>query len=95
MPIEPPQLQYVGPTSNVNDHRVYHAAKGLANVWTAAIVAGLAVVMTGSVAYASAQASTERTNEQNAQALQQQVLVLTQRLDDLEAKLDMLTVRMK
>ncbi len=49
-------VRYVGPVSHVRDHHALHAARGVAHVWTAAIVSGLAVVVTGFLAYNAAQA---------------------------------------
>lgn len=49
-------VRYVGPVSHLRDHHALHAARGVAHVWTAAIVSGLAVVVTGFLAYNAAQA---------------------------------------
>lgn len=49
-------VRYVGPVSHLRDHHALHAARGVAHVWTAAIVSGLAVVVTGVLAYNAAQA---------------------------------------
>jgi len=50
------RVRYVGPVTNIRDHHIIHAARGVAHVWTAAIVAGLAVVLTGAIAYTAVQA---------------------------------------
>jgi sensor domain CHASE-containing protein len=42
----------------LRDHHILHAAHGTAHVWPAAIVAGLAVVVTVTLAFAAAQART-------------------------------------
>lgn len=52
-------VRYVGPVSHLRDHHALHAANGVAHVWTAAVVSGLAVVLTGVIAY-NAQAATPR-----------------------------------
>ena len=53
------KVRYVGPVSHVRDHHILHAARGMTHVWPAAIVAGLAVVLTGTLAFTAAQARTE------------------------------------
>lgn len=49
-------VRYVGPTSHVRDHHVLHAARGSTHIWGAAIITGLAVVLTGTIAFSSVQA---------------------------------------
>jgi len=51
-------VRYVGPTTHLRDHHIIHAARGASHVWTAAIVAGLAVVLTGALGYAAFGADT-------------------------------------
>lgn len=46
-------VRYVGPVSHIRDHHVVHAARHASHVWSAAIVAGLAVVLTGALGYAA------------------------------------------
>jgi len=46
-------VRYVGPVSHMRDHHVVHAARHASHVWSAAIVTGLAVVLTGSLGYAA------------------------------------------
>lgn len=53
-------VRYVGPVSHLRDHHALHAARGVAHVWTAAVVSGLAVVLTGVVAYNAQAATTTR-----------------------------------
>ena len=40
----------------MRDHFVMHAARGVTHVWSAAVVTGLAVVLTGTVAFTAVQA---------------------------------------
>lgn len=70
-------VRYVGPVSHMRDHHALHAARGVTHVWTAAIVSGLAVVLTGVLAYSAVQA---RTVAQPSA----EVRVMMQRLDRLE-----------
>lgn len=53
-------VRYVGPTTHVRDHHILHTARGVSHIWTAAVVTGFAVVLTGAVAYTSAQGISER-----------------------------------
>jgi hypothetical protein len=46
-------VRYVGPVSHIRDHHVVHAARHASHIWSAAIVAGLAVVLTGALGYAA------------------------------------------
>lgn len=55
-------VHYVGPTSSLADHHTHLAAHSGKHVWAAAIVSGLAVVLTGTVAYSSVQASPTSTS---------------------------------
>lgn len=52
-------VHYVGPTSPIRDHHIMHAAKGVTHIWGATIVTGLALVLTGAIAYNAVEAKTE------------------------------------
>ena len=52
-------VHYVGATTHIRDHHMFHAARGVGNIWAAAIVTGLSVVLTGAVAYSAVQAKEE------------------------------------
>lgn len=56
-------VRYIGPVSPIRDHHIMHVARGVSHVWTAAIIAGLAVVLTGAVAYSSVNASNQQKEE--------------------------------
>jgi hypothetical protein len=60
----------------MRDHHAVVAANGVQHVWTAAIVAGLAVVLTGAIAYSAVQAQTPLNDVSSA--------VINQRLDRIE-----------
>ncbi len=75
-------VRYVGPVSHMRDHHALHAARGVTHVWTAAIVSGLAVVLTGVLAYSAAQAQTRRSPAVVPQTADTRLLM--QRLDRLE-----------
>lgn len=76
-------VRYCGPTTQLRDHHIVHAARGASNVWTAAIVAGLAVVLTGAIAYSAVEAAPVSSDP-----------VLMQ-LQQMNSRLDALTVTVK
>lgn len=76
------RVRYVGAVSHIRDHHVLHAARGVGHVWTAAVVTGLAVVLTGAFAYTAAQARTNASRSRAASAADIQMLM--QRIDGLE-----------
>lgn len=73
-------VRYVGPTSHPRDHKIHLAAHGAGQVWTAAIVAGLAVVLTSSMAFAATQADTAP----RVKTLSDAVLILSRKLDNIQ-----------
>ncbi len=83
-------VRYVGPTSHINDHHIIHAARGVANVWVAAIVAGLAVVLTGAIAYSSVQAA-PASPTQTLIGVSKEIQAINKRLDKIESSLRALT----
>lgn len=76
-------VRYVGPTTHMRDHHVVHAARGVSHVWTAAIVSGLAVVLTGAVAWTAVDAEVRKPTVQN-QVNADSAKLIMKRLDDLE-----------
>lgn len=61
-------VRYVGPTSQLSDHHATHFAQASSHIWSAAVVTGLALVVTGSIAYQSVSAESTKA----AKALQKQ-----------------------
>jgi hypothetical protein len=82
-------VRYCGPTSHMRDHHIMHAAKGASQVWMAAIVAGLAVVLTGAVAFSSVEAQV-KAGAANARPAAPATVSIESRLDRISAKLDQL-----
>ena len=80
-------VRYVGATSHISHHHIMHAARGVAHVWTAAIIAGLAVVITGAVALATANAQAREQDDMRSAQATGQVL---DKLDALETRLNAL-----
>jgi len=74
-------VRYVGPTTHMRDHHIVHAARGASNVWTAAIVAGLAVVLTGAIAYTALGAD---YHQPVVKDMSGEFRLINQRLDRLE-----------
>lgn len=61
-------VRYVGPTSQIADHHATHFAQASTHIWSAAVVTGLALVVTGTIAYQTVSAESTQT----ARALQKQ-----------------------
>jgi len=77
-------VRYSGPTSHPRDHLLHKAAHGASHVWMASVVAGLAVVVTMSIAYAAAQAeSAPRVDNLN-----DAVSALWRKMDNMERLLE-------
>ena len=76
------RVRYAGPTTHMRDHQIVHAARGVAHVWSAAIVAGLAVVLTGAIAYTAVDAASTTSDVSNATLLDE--------LQDLNLRIDRL-----
>jgi hypothetical protein len=88
-------VSYLGPTSHPSHHHARIAAEGQKHAWAAAVIAGLAVVITISVAYSAVQAASEtRTNVRQTigeiQIIKQIGDVRTQ-LNRIEKKVDALS----
>lgn len=79
------RVRFVGPTTHIRDHHIVHAARGASHVWTAAIVAGLAVVLTGAIGYAAFGADT------SGGSIYGEFQQLNQRFDKIEQILSTIT----
>lgn len=77
-------VRYVGPMSSVQAHHALHAARGAAHIWTASIITGFAVVLTGVVAFQSAQAKGVPAADARSQVSAAQIAQLNQRLERIE-----------
>lgn len=84
-------VRYVGPTTQVRDHHIVHAARGVTHIWSAAIITGLAIVLTGTIAFNSARAGMEEKTElDQADAkrdIRREIYRLSQRLEEMDALL--------
>ncbi|MFA5935945.1 MAG: hypothetical protein WC787_03780 [Patescibacteria group bacterium] len=77
-------VRYVGPTSHMRDHHIVHAARGISHIWSAAIITGLAIVLTGAIAFNSVEAQTDKSK---TSATTSDVQALAKRLDRMEKML--------
>lgn len=79
-------VRYVGPTTHIRDHHAVHAARGVSHVWTAAIVSGLAIVLTGAVAWTAVDAQTQMQKREADRAMprREDVAGVAARMDRLE-----------
>ncbi|MBP9869070.1 hypothetical protein KBC59_00730 [Patescibacteria group bacterium] len=80
-------VRYVGPTSHMRDHHIVHAARGAAHVWTAAIVSGLAIVLTGAIAWSSVEAQTTGGTANTNATVLTEIRNLGKRVERLETLL--------
>lgn len=71
----------------MRDHHAMHAANGMTHVWAAAIVTGLAIVLTGAVAYTQVEASgvTAAVARPDTAAILKRLDALEQTLADVKA----------
>ena len=81
------RVRYVGPTSRIQDHHILHTARGVAHIWTATIIAGLAIVITGTVAFTTVSAKASQVHEEQTNESTQLIL---DRLDQMEHRIDVL-----
>lgn len=70
----------------MHNHHIVHAARGASHVWAAAIVAGLAVVLTGSIAFSAVQAQEEQRDPTLLMMLALRRIEM--RLDRMEPKIN-------
>lgn len=80
------RVRYAGPTSPIHNEHIIHAARGASQVWTAAIVAGFAVVLTGAIAFSAVQAETSATDPTTLMLLSLRRIEM--RLDRMEPKVN-------
>ena len=88
-------VRHVGPTSPIRDHHIAHIARGVSNVWTASIVAGLAVVLTGTIAYSAVQAAPVERASASQASTNAALAKLNSRFGELNTRLDNLETRLK
>ncbi len=89
-------VQYAGPTSHIRDHHIWHAAQGVSHVWSAAIITGFAIVVTGAIAFNVAQAAQDKKLDTTAVTtgdLSQQVLRLSNQVESMNALLKRVAVQ--
>lgn len=80
-------VHYVGPTSHLRDHYMVHAARGASHVWPAAIVSGLAILLTGVFVHAAV-VPNDPAGITDIQEISAQIQRLSTRLERLETLVD-------
>ena len=85
-------VRHVGPTSHIRDHHILHAGRGVARVWTAVIIGGLALVITVAIAYSTANAQNQQVDDQrtaqSTEAILNKLDGMQQRINGLESQLN-------
>ena len=85
-------VRYCGPTSSPSHHHAAVAAKHAEHTWVASIVAGLAIVVTATLAFNAVQASSEQDQMIRSTELRgdisREIHELNVRLTELESKID-------
>jgi len=86
------RVRYIGATSPMHHHHILHAARGVTHMWIAVIIAGLAVVLTGAVAYASANAENQKMDDyrssQSTAAILDRLEIMEKRMDTMEKDIE-------
>ncbi len=84
-------VRYAGPTSSISNHHILHAARGVSHIWSASIITGLAIVITGALAFNAAQASSDTRNTAGQNKVEQnlgrEIVRMNQRLDEMQKML--------
>ena len=81
------RVRYIGATSSMYNHHILHAARGVTHMWIAVIIAGLAVVLTGAIAFSSVNAQTQKMDAYRTQQSTDKIL---ERMDKIENRIDAL-----
>jgi predicted PurR-regulated permease PerM len=71
----------------MRDHHVLHAARGVAHIWSAVIIAGFAIVLTGAISYHIANAENQQTEQTYRQNSTKQII---NKIESLERRLDVM-----
>ena len=91
----PKSVRYCGPTSHPSHHHAAVAAEGGKHVWAASIIAGLAIVITASIAFTAVQAETEQREQARSATLRgdiiREIRVLNDRMDRLEGNVQIIS----
>lgn len=57
------RVKYVGPVSSLGDHHAFTASRGSTHIWAAAVITSLALVVTGTIAFQTADAQQTKRAE--------------------------------
>lgn len=90
----PRSVRYCGPTSHPSHHHAAVAAEGAGHIWAASIIAGLAIVLTGAIAFTAVQAESEQREQTRSQQLRgdiiREIRAVNSRIDQLEDTVEMI-----
>jgi hypothetical protein len=90
-------VRYSGPTSHPSHHHAAVAAEGVRHVWSASIIAGLAIVLTAAIAFTAVQAETEQRQQTRSEQLRgdiiREIRAVNSRIDMLEETVDSMANR--
>lgn len=83
-------VRYVGAVSQITDHHIVKASHATSHIWAAAVISGLAVVLTGAIAYTSVQAESNQSPAaiQASTATHDDVNVLLDRIVQLQDEIE-------
>ena len=84
------RVKYVGPVSSLGDHHAFTASRGSTHIWAAALITSLALVVTGTVAFQSVEASQTKRAEilSKQSANRSDIAELKEMIQRMDAKLD-------
>jgi hypothetical protein len=84
------RVRYVGPVSSLADHHAFTASRGSTHIWAAALITSLALVVTGAVAFQSAEASQTKQAEAMTKqsATRADIAELKEMMRRIDGKLD-------
>jgi hypothetical protein len=83
-------VRYVGAVSQITDHHIIKASHASSHVWAAAVISGLAVVLTGAIAYTSvnAESSNSPAAIQASMATHDDINTLLDRIERLQTQVE-------
>ena len=84
------RVRYAGPVSSLGDHHAFTASRGSTHIWAAALITSLALVVTGTVAFQSVEASQTKRAEilSKQSANRSDIAELKEMIRRMDAKLE-------
>ncbi len=81
------RVRYIGATSHMRDHHVLRASRSISHIWSAVIIAGFAIVLTGAISYHVANAENQKSEQVYRYNSTEQII---QKIEGLERRLDIM-----